>query len=66
MEISPEIPLLEPQKPRKIGVNGITIHNSGAMFLSIVRKLNGITMRVNGITKAIWRNIIGKRHNNDK
>ena len=66
MEISPEIPLLESQTLSKIGVNGITIHNPGTMFMSIVHKLNGITMRVNGITKTIWRNIIGKRRNNDK
>ena len=66
MEISPEIPLLEPQKPRKIDVNGVTIHDSGTMFMSIAHKLNGVTMRVNGVTKAIWHNIIGKRCNNDK
>ena len=66
MEISPEIPLLESQKLRNIGVNDVTIHNLGTMFMSIVHKLNGITMRVNGVTKTIWRNISGKRCNNDK
>ena len=66
MEISPEIPLLELQKLRKIGVNGVTIHNPGTMFMSIVCKLNGVTMRVNGVTKTIWHYIIGKRRNNDK
>ena len=66
MEISPEIPLLELQKPRNIGVNGVTIHNLDTMFMSIVYKLNGVTMRVNGITKTIWHNIVDKRHNNDK
>ena len=66
MEISPEIPLLELQKLRKIGVNGVTIHNPCTIFMSIVRKLNGIRMRVNGVTKTIWHNIVGKRRNNDK
>ena len=66
MEISPEIPLLESQKLGNIGVNGVTIHNLGTMFMPIVYKLNAITMRVNGVTKTIWHNIVGKRCNSDK
>ena len=34
--------------------------------MSIVYKLNGVTMRVNGVTKVIWRNIVGKRRNDPK
>ena len=34
-----------------MSVNGVTIHNLGTMLMSIVYKLYGITMRVNGVTK---------------